>query len=66
MADRDIMTKRPVEAATNAQGSGDGLDRAKGIVVELADATRSVAESLADEQRQRAARRSRWTGPRAR
>src|SRR5208337_4750418 len=56
MGDADTRTIRPVEAAANTEADERDLDRAKGIIAELADAARSVAESLVDEQRKRAAK----------
>jgi len=44
-------------SAARADGGEPGLERAKTILTELLDATRSAAEALLDEQKQRAAER---------
>jgi len=47
-----------VNSANGAgEGSARGFDRVKAILAELADATRTTAESIADEQKHRAAER---------
>jgi hypothetical protein len=54
MRDRDAGTTPPIDAAANPKSGQPGIERAKGIVAELAEAARSVAEALADEQRAQA------------
>jgi len=57
MADKDAATPPPGGAAGDPKSGQSGVDRAKGILAELAEAMRTVAEALADEQRARAAGR---------
>src|SRR5271166_6607788 len=57
MADKDAATPPPGGAAGDPKSGQSGVDRAKGILAELAEAMRTVAEALADEQRARSAGR---------